>query len=51
MAIKTIAHKDEEIICLCIDAWIGKHKLNKTLVDFGVVIKLISSKVVYDLNL
>lgn len=50
-AIETIAHKDEEVICLYIDAWIEKHKLNKTLVDSSIIIKLISQRVVYDLNL
>ncbi len=50
-AIKTMAHEDEEVICLYIDAWIGKQKLNMTLVDSGAVVKLISQKVVHDLDL
>ncbi len=50
-AIETMAHEDEEVICLYIDAWIGKRKLNKTLVDSGAVVELISRKVVHDLDL
>ena len=46
-----MAHEDEEVICLYIDAWIGKRKLSKTLVDSGAVVELISRKVVYDLDL
>lgn len=44
--IKTIAYKDKEIICLYIDAWIGEQKINKTLIELGVVIELIIRKVV-----
>lgn len=46
--IEIIAHEDEEVICLYIDAWIGKHKISKTLVDSGAVVELISRKVVHD---
>lgn len=49
--IELLAHKDEKIICLYIHAWIGKHKLSKTLVNSGAVIKLTSRKVVHDLEL
>lgn len=48
---KTMMHKDEEVICLYIDTWIGKQKLRKTLVNSGTVVKLISQKMLYDLNL
>lgn len=44
LAIKTMANKDKEVICLYINAWIEKQKLKKTLVDFGAVIELISRK-------
>lgn len=50
-AIEIMVHKNEEIICLYIDAWIGKQKLNKTLVDFSIVVKLICRRMVDDLNL
>ena len=49
--IETVAHEDEEVICLYINAWIEKYKISKTLVDSGAVIKLISRKVVQDLDL
>lgn len=49
--IETIAHEDEEVICLYIDAWIRKQKVSKTLVDSGTVVELISRKVVHDLDL
>ena len=38
--IETMAHEDEEVICLYIDAWIGEQKLSKTLVDSGAVVEL-----------
>ncbi len=50
-AIETVAHEDEEVICLYIDAWIGEEKISKTLVDSGAVVELISQKVVQDLDL
>ena len=50
-AIEAMAHKDEKIIYLYIDVWIGKQKLRKTLVDLGIVIELINQKVVYDPDL
>ena len=31
--IETIAHEDGQVICLYINARIGKHKINKTLVE------------------
>lgn len=46
--IETIAHEDEKVICLYIDAWIGKQKVSKTLVDSGVMVELISRKVIHD---
>ena len=46
-----MAHKDEEVICLYIDTWIGKQKLKKTLVNSDAVVKLISQKVIHDLDL
>lgn len=49
-AIETMAHEDEEVICFYIDAWIRKQKLKKTLVDSGIVIVLISRKMVPDLD-
>ena len=49
--IKTIAHEDEEVIYFYINAWIGEQKINKTLVDSGAVVELISRKVVQDLDL
>ena len=49
--IETVAHKDEEVICLYIDAWIEEHKISKTLVNSGAVVELISRKVVQDLEL
>lgn len=48
--IKTTAHKDEEVICLYIDAWMRKQKVSKTLVDSVAVVELISWKVVHDLD-
>ncbi len=49
--IETVAHEDEEIICLYIDSCIEEKKISKTLVDSGAVVELISRKVVQDLNL
>ena len=49
--IKIVAYKDEEVICLDIDAWIKEHKINKTLVDSDAIVELISRKVVQDLDL
>ncbi len=49
--IETVAHEDEEVICLYIDSWIEDQKIRKTLVDSGAVVELISRKVIQDLNL
>lgn len=49
--IETIVHEDKKVICLYIDAWIGEEKINKTLVDSGAVLELISQKVMQDLDL
>lgn len=49
-AIGTMVHKDEEVICLYINAQIRKQKFKKTLVHFGAIIKLISQKMVYNLD-
>lgn len=46
-----MAHKDEEVIGLYIDAWIEKQKLSKTLVYSGMVVELISQKMFHDLDL
>lgn len=48
--IKTIAHEDKEIIYLYIDAWIGKQKVNKTLVNSDAVMELINWKVIHNLD-
>ena len=47
-AIKTIAHKDEEVICFYIDACDEDQKISKTFVDSDAVIELISQKIVQD---
>ncbi len=49
--IETVAHEDKEVICFYIDFWIEEQKISKTLVDSRAVVKLISRKVVQDLNL
>lgn len=41
-AIKTIMQKNKEVICLYIDVWIKKQKFRKILVDFVIIIELIS---------
>lgn len=46
--IETITYKNEEVIFLYINARIGKHKLNKTLVDFGAIVELLSQNLLQD---
>lgn len=50
-AIKTIAHKDEEIIYLYIDAWRGKQKHKKIFVNSDAVVELFGQKMVYNLDI
>lgn len=49
--IETVAHEDEEVISLYINAWIDTQKLSKNLVDSVAVVELISRKVDHDLDL
>lgn len=46
--IETITYEDEEVISLYINVRIGKHKLNKTLVNFGAVVELLSQNLLQD---
>lgn len=49
-AIETMVQKDEEVIYLHINVWIGKWKLSKILVDFNTIVELINWKMVYNLD-
>lgn len=50
-AIRAMGHKDKEVICLYIDAWIRKQKFEKIFADSTAIIEFINQKIVHELHL
>lgn len=50
-AITTLAHDDNDVTCLYIEAWIGENLVGKTMLDTGAIIELASPDLVHKLGL